>query len=197
MGRIFSPDSFCQQASQMLLWHFFLKKTYRGSVFYSAFWVAVVGRGLIQLNFFGARPNKLCLRLKMFYKGWKCWLPTTVLILWNFSWGPAIGGSPCRSVDLPLFVPLPALLVHWGSSWVSGSHSASGKCLLLSPIAVRLVGLSESDSIVTICGSGDATAEIVSISVASFSDKSVETGISGVFGLSGFCSTDDFSAHNE
>ena len=109
----------------------FLKKTYRGSVFYSASWVAVVGRGLIQLNFFGARPNKMCLRLKMFYKGWQCWLPTTVLILGKFSWAPAIGGSSCRSVDLPLFAPLPALLVHWGSSWVSWSHSGSGKIFVV------------------------------------------------------------------
>ena len=56
-----------------------------------------------------------------------------------------------------------------------------------------MVGSLESDSIVTISGSGQATEEIVMISLAGASDSSVDMSVSVVLFLGGLCSLDDYS----
>ena len=58
------------------------------------------------------------------------------------------------------------------------------------------VGSLESESIVTICGSGDAMDDIEIISRVSLTDIAVEMRTIGVFGLGGLRSLDDCSTKN-
>ena len=64
-------------------------------------------------------------------------------------------------------------------------------CWLLNPYGN--VGSIESESIVTICGSGAATEEIVIVSLAIAPDSSVELRIAGVLLLIGLSSADERS----
>ena len=99
----FPFGSTCSQILDMLqhsppqLW----EKTFLSSLFVSAFWVAVVGRGLMSARFFE------CPCLKMFSKPRQYWLPLMVLRWMIFLRTPAIGVSPCHCVTPLLVVPLP------------------------------------------------------------------------------------------
>ena len=61
------------------------------------------------------------------------------------------------------------------------------------PKACGKVGSLESDSMVTICGSGEATDEIVIVSGSIAPENCVELGIIGVLCLMGLLSGDDCS----
>ena len=65
-----------------------------------------------------------------------------------------------------------------------------GSC---APNAYGNVGSLESDSIVTICGSGEATEEIVIVSGSIAPDNCVELRIAGVLFLMGLLSGDECS----
>ena len=115
----------------------------------------------------------------------------------KFSGGVQIGDGSDGSGDRGLYslsCRITALVANQHVDWVVGeveiTEAGWHKWL---PNAFGNVGSLESESIVTICGSGEATKEIVVVSLAIAPDSSVELKTTGTLLLIGLLSSDERS----